>query len=287
MGKIRWLTTIQAILKESRTQQLPFLAGSLAFHTFLSLLPVVLLGWIIAATVAGQAVTAQLIEWTRQYLSPTGQAVIVRAVVTARNQASGSIFGLAVLVWSVVRIVWEIDIVFGRLYGKPHGKTLGRQIRDGFVAIFAIGVAVTAMLVAGIIATLVATLPLIGVITPILLLVGLTLVFLPLYYVFPPVPITIREIVPGAVIAAVGLALLQTLFQVYVALTTIADMFGVVGSIILVLLWLYAGAFILLLGIVVNVVLADRSDVSIEELTPWRGLVQRTRSFFDRSSKNR
>lgn len=287
MGKNRWAATIQAILVESRTQQLPFLAGSLAFHTFLSLLPVVLLGWIIAATVAGQVVTEQLIEWTRQYLSPSGQAVIVQAVISARNQASGSILGLVVLVWSVVRIVWEIDIVFGRLYGKPHGKTLGRQLRDGLVAIFAIGIAITAMLVAGIVATLVASLPLIGVITPVLLLIGLTLVFLPLYYVFPPVPITIREIVPGAVVAAVGLALLQTLFQVYVALTSIADMYGVVGSVILVLLWLYAGAFILLLGIVVNVVLADRSDVSIEEQTLWRGLIQRTRSFFDRSGEQR
>jgi membrane protein len=285
MDENRWIASIRVILIESRTQQLPFLASSLAFHTFLSLLPAMLLGWIIAATLAGETVTAQLIGWTRQYLTPSGQAVIVQAVVTARNQASRSILGLVVLVWSVVRIVWVIDIVFGQLYGHPHKKTFMRQLRDGFVAIFAIGVAITAMLVAGIVVTLVATLPLIGVITPVLLLIGFTLVFLPLYYVFPPVPITIREVVPGAVVAAIGLALLQALFQAYVTLTTIADMFGVIGSVILVLLWLYVGAFILLLGIVVNVVLADRSDVSADDPIPGHRLIQRTRALLDRSSE--
>lgn len=272
----RWLTRIREILAEVHTQQLPFLAGSLAFHTFLSLLPIVLLVWIIAATVAGQAVTAQLIEWTRQYLSPSGQAVIVQSVITARNQSSGSIFGLVVLVWSAVRIVWQIDLVFGELYRHPDKKTLGRQLRDGFVGIFAIAVGVAAMIGAGILFTVVTTVPLISVITPLFLLIGLTIVFLPLYYVFPPVPITLREIVPGAVVAAVGWALLQVLFQVYVTITTIGDMFGVVGSVILVLLWLYAGAFILLLGIVVNVVLAGRSDVTIDESS---GILRRTRSF--------
>lgn len=277
----RWITTIRKILGEVRTQQLPFLAGSLAFHTFLSLLPVLLLVWIIATTVAGQAVTAQLIEWTRQYLSPSGEAVIVQAVVTARDQESGSILGLAVLMWSTIRIVWQIDIVFGDLYGHPDEKTLRRQIRDGLVGILAISGGVAAMIGAGILFTVVTTVPLIGVITPVFLFAGLITLFLPLYYVFPPVPITIREIVPGAVVAAIGWALLQVLFQVYVAFTTLDDMFGVVGSVILVLLWLYAGAFILLLGIVVNIVLAGRSSVSVDESS---GIIQRTQSFLGRSS---
>lgn len=272
----RWLTRIREILVTARRQQLPFLAGGLAFHMFLSLLPIVLLAWMIAATVAGQAVTAQLIEWTRQYLSPSGQAVIVQAVATARDRSGGSILGLAVLVWSVVRIIWQIDIVFCELYNHPDERSFGHQLRDGFVGILAIGVGVAAVIGTGLLVTVVTTVPLIGVITPLFLLVGLTVVFLPLYYVFPPVPITLREIVPGAVVAAIGWALLQVLFQVYVAFTTIDNMFGVVGSVILVLLWLYVGAFILLLGIVVNVVLSGRSTVSVDGSF---GIIQRAQSF--------
>jgi membrane protein len=283
MREERLSMTIRTLLVEVRTQQLSFLAGSLAFHTFLSLLPIVFLGWIIAATVAGQAVTAQLIEWTRQYLSPSGQAVIVQAVFTARNQTSRSIFGLAVLVWSVVRIVWQIDIVFAELYGHPDEKSTGRKFRDGLVGIIAIGIGIAAMITAGIVFTMVARVPLLGVITPVLLLIGLVIVFLPLYYVFPPVPITLREIVPGAIVAAIGWALLQALFQVYVALTPIADMYGVIGSVILVLLWLYVGAFILLFGIAVNVVLAGRSEVTIDGPILDRELIQRARAFFDQS----
>lgn len=279
-----WLTTIRVILRETRTHNLSFLAGSLAFHTFLSLLPIILLVWISAATVAGDAVTEQLIEWTRQYLSPSGQAVIVEAVRTARTEANGSILGMAVLVWSIIRIIRGVDIVFRRLYGQPDGKSLVRQVRDGLVGFLAISVAVAAMIVAGVFLALVARLPLLGAVAPILLLIGLTIVFLPLYYIFPPVPVTFREIIPGAAVAAIGWGLLQGLFHVYAAVTPINDMYGVVGSVVLILLWMYVGAFILLWGIVVNVVLAGRSTADVDGPTSERGLIQRIQTILERSS---
>lgn len=279
-----WLTTVRVILRETRAHNLSFLAGSLAFHTFLSLLPIILLVWISSAMVAGDVVTEQLIEWTRQYLSPSGQAVIVQAVRTARTEANGSILGVAVLVWSIIRIIRGVDIVFRRLYGQPDGKSLVRQVRDGFVGFLAISVAVAAMIVAGVFLALVARLPLLGAVAPILLLVGLTIVFLPLYYIFPPVPVTFREIIPGAAVAAIGWGLLQGLFHVYAAVTPINDMYGVVGSVVLVLLWMYVGAFILLWGIVVNVVLAGRSTADVDGPTSERGLIQRIQTILERSS---
>lgn len=279
-----WLTTVRVILRETRTHNLSFLAGSLAFHTFLSLLPIILLVWISAAVVAGDVVTEQLIEWTRQYLSPSGQAVIVEAVRTARTEANGSILGVAVLVWSIIRIIRGVDIVFQRLYGQPDGKSLVRQVRDGLVGFLAISVAVAAMIVAGVFLALVARLPLLGAVAPILLLIGLTIVFLPLYYIFPPVPVTFREITPGAAVAAIGWGLLQGLFHVYATVTPINDMYGVVGSVVLILLWMYVGAFILLLGIVVNVVLAGRSTAEVDGPTSERGLIQRIQTILERSS---
>ncbi len=279
-----WLTTVRVILRETRAHNLSFLAGSLAFYTFLSLLPIILLVWISAATVAGDTVTEQLIEWTRQYLSPSGQAVIVEAVRTARTEANGSILGVAVLVWSIIRIIRGVDIVFRQLYSQPDGKSLMRQVRDGLVGFLAISVAVAAMIVAGVFLALVARLPLLGAVAPILLLIGLTIVFLPLYYIFPPVPVTFREIIPGAAVAAIGWGLLQGLFHVYAAVTPINDMYGVVGSVILILLWMYVGAFILLWGIVVNVVLAGRSTAEVDGPTSEHGLIQRIQTILERSS---
>lgn len=280
-----WLTTVRTILRAARTHQLSFLAGSLAFHTFLSLLPIVLFVWISAAMVAGEVVTEQLIEWTRQYLSPSGQAVIVQAVRTARTQTSGSLLGVAVLVWSIIRIIRGVDIVFQRLYGQPNGKSLKRQVSDGLVGFLAISMAVAAMIVVGVFFALVARLPLLGVLAPVLLLIGLTIVFLPMYYIFPPVPVTRREIIPGAAVAAIGWALLQGLFQVYVTVSPVEDMYGVVGSVILVLLWMYIGALILLLGIVVNVVLSGRTVAGVDGSTPEWSLCQRIQAVFDRSSE--
>lgn len=276
-----WVRTAWTIIIEVRTQQLPFLAGSFAFHLFLSLVPAVLLVWIVAATVAGDQITAQLIGWTGRYLSVSGQTIVVQAVETARHRTSGSLLGLAVLVWSVLRIFWGLDIVFCRLYGAPDGKSLTHQIRDGCVGILAIAVSLTAMVVVSAVFTVLPSLPLSWVGPSILLLLGLTIVFVPLYYVYPPVPITVREILPGAAVAAVGWTLLQGLFKLYVAFTPITDIYGVVGGVILVLLWLYAGTLLLLVGIVVNVVLAKRVTTTDEPI-PGKRLLQRIRALLNR-----
>lgn len=63
------------------------------------------------------------------------------------------------------------------------------------------------------------SIPLTGVVSPLLLVVGLCGVFFPMYYLFPSIDVTPREVLPGTIIGAVGWAILQVLFQVYVSLS--------------------------------------------------------------------
>jgi membrane protein len=77
--------------------------------------------------------------------------------------------------------------------------------------------------------------------------------FFPIYYVFPDVDVTAWEILPGVVVAAVGWALLQGLFQIYVAHST-AGGTDIVTGIMLLLTWLYFTGVVLLLGAVINAV---------------------------------
>jgi membrane protein len=79
-----------------------------------------------------------------------------------------------------------------------------------------------------------------------------------MYYVFPDVDVTFREVLPGAALAAVGWALLQSAFQVYVSLSSASQVYGVIGGVLLFLAWLYFGAVVILLGGATNVVLAGR-----------------------------
>jgi membrane protein len=53
---------------------------------------------------------------------------------------------------------------------------------------------------------------------------------------------------------------------VYAGVSRSVDLYGVVGGLLLLLTWLYVGGLALLLGVVVNAVLAGRVDPD----TVWR-----------------
>jgi membrane protein len=86
-----------------------------------------------------------------------------------------------------------------------------------------------------------------------------------MYYVFPDVDLRVVEVLPGTVLAAVGLTALESLFRVYVALSSTGETYGVIGSVVVLVTWLYFNGLVLLLGVVVNAVLTNRTaDVAIE-----------------------
>jgi membrane protein len=75
------------------------------------------------------------------------------------------------------------------------------------------------------------------------------LAFLLLYRVVPPVRVRLRDIVPGAVVAAIGLQLASAGFSVY--LTRFADfddVYGPLGAVLAFLLLVYVAAVVLLAG---------------------------------------
>lgn len=251
---------VWAIVHELRRQNLPFLAGSLAFYAFVSLLPLLLLVIVAATLIAGDAIAEHLIALTRLYLSPTGQDLLAEAITDAAGWVGSSLLGFLVLVWSAFRIFLGIDVAFTQLYGTTTEGSITHGLRDAVVGLFAIAIALVVAAAAGVVAALFPHVPYLEAFSPLLLIAGLVLVFFPLYYVFPDVDVSAREALPGTVVAAVGWAVLETLFHFYVSVTTLADVFGVIGGALLFLLWLYFGALVLLLGVVVNVVLAGRAS---------------------------
>lgn len=259
-GWVNGVEVAREIIVEARRQNLPFLAGSLAFYAFVSLLPLLLLAVIVATVVAGDTVAGYLLAVTRLYLSPAGEDLIAGAITDATGWVGGSLIGLVVLVWAAFRMFLGIDIAFSQLYGTTRSETpLGRQLRDGIVVVVAIVLVLIAAVLTVAVFTLFPEFRLSGVVDALLLVIGLLVAFFPLYYVFPNVEITPREALPGAVFSAIGWVVLERLFQLYVSVTTLAAVFGVIGGALLFLLWLYFGALILLVGVVINVVLAGRT----------------------------
>lgn len=252
---------IWEVVLEGRQQNLPFLAGSLAFYAFVSLLPLLLLVLVAATVLAGETVALYLLALTRLYLSPAGENLMASTLTDAAGWVGSSFIGLVVLVWAAFRMFLGLDIAFSQLYRtEPTDRPIRSRVRDGLVVLFAFVLTLGAAVGTVAAFTLLPDFRFSGVVDSLLLVFGLLVAFFPLYYVFPNVDVTPQEALPGAVFAALGWALLQSLFQFYVSITSLAAVFGVISGALLFLLWLYFGALILLVGIVLNVVLAGRAS---------------------------
>jgi membrane protein len=89
------------------------------------------------------------------------------------------------------------------------------------------------------------------------LFVSLLVALLPLYALLPPGRLRVREVLPGALVAATGWVLLRFGFELYAVYAAEYQVYGVLGALLLFITWLYIGALTVLIGAVVNVVVRE------------------------------
>lgn len=246
--------------EEVRDENVTFMAGSIAYHAFVSMLPLLVFLLVVLAAVGNEEFTARLAELTEQLLTPYARELVVESLNVATAQTGLSLVGAVTLLWGASKIFRGLDVAFSRIYDSDPSKSLLAKFENALIVVFALGGAVTALLVAGLAATFVPDLPFPAVLNPVLLVVSLALAFVPIYYVFPDVELTVGEILPGVVFAAVGWAALQAGFQSYVSFAARYEaIYGTLGSAFLLLIWLYFAGLVLLVGGVLNAVLAGRT----------------------------
>ncbi|MDS0299997.1 YihY family inner membrane protein [Halogeometricum sp. S1BR25-6] len=248
---------VRTVASRVREQNLTFLAGSLAYNAFVSLIPLLLLVVLLVSTVGSEVFATTVADLTESYLTPGAQTEIHAAIDNAGGEVGLSVTGTLILLWGALKLFRGLDTAFAEVYGTTDDGGIVKQLRDGLVAFVAIILSVAALALAGS-AFAYFQLPLLHVLNPLFLLFGLSVAFLPMYYVFPDVEMTVREAAPGAVVAAGGWAVLEVGFQVYAANASQYEAYGVIGGILLVLTWLYFSGFILLVGATVNAVIRER-----------------------------
>ena len=164
------------------------------------------------------------------------------------------------LVWGALKLFRGLDTAFEAIYEVDADTSIVDHVRDGLVVLLSLVLSVTAVVVATtVFSAVVDVAPVLRLALPLVLTAGLVVAFVPMYYVFPNVDVTVREVLPGALVAAVGWALLQGLFQVYVVLST-GGAAGLLTGVMLLLTWLYFSGAVLLLGVVVNAVVGGHTD---------------------------
>lgn len=256
-----------------RDQQLGFLAAAIAYYAFVSVFPLVLVALAVASAVAGQTFAAEVVALASGLLSDQAASLLETALRSEAGRGSATLVGLGFLLWTALRVFRGLDVAFSRIYGVESPPSLRDQVQDAVLVLAAVALALVATVAVS--TVLQSTLgPLANIASTLLLLLTLTAVFVPLYYVFPDCEVSVKDALPGSVFAAGGWVLLSAGFGVYAANATTFQLYGVIGAVLLALTWFYVGGLLLLLGAALNAVLAGRPDRQLQQ-EPLRGVKQR------------
>lgn len=258
------VTVARSVARVAKEREITFLAASLSYYTFVSLIPLLVTAVIAAAFVGGDAFRESVLDLAGRYLLPTARDQVEAIISDTAASGSVGVVGFAISTWGGLKIFRAVDTAFSRVYESDPGGLVD-QVKDGVVALGAIGVGIAGIFALGLAVALL-QIPFLTLLSPLLLLATLMAAFFPLYYVFPDTDVTPREVLPGTVFAAVGWTVLGAIFGVY-AEASATTAYGVLGAVLLLVTWFYFGGSLLLLGAVVNVVLGGREIPQLAGLT--------------------
>ncbi|WP_254544886.1 YihY/virulence factor BrkB family protein [Halomarina pelagica] len=249
------MSTVRSVSTLVREKNITHLAAGIAYYAFVSIIPMMLLAVAVASFVGGQALADRVTTMLGEQLTSSGQQIVTETLTNTTGRGGASIVGLIALTWSSLKLFRGLDLAFDEIYTDDIEASLLDQIQHALVVIVGIGIAIALVVAVGIaLSVLPVGIPLINVFGLLVLVVVLTIAFLPIYYVLPPVDVSLREVLPGAAIAAVGWVLLQIGFRIYAANADRYAAYGLIGAVLLFVTWLYFASMVVLLGAAVNAV---------------------------------
>ena len=249
--------TLVATYRTASEREITLLAAAFAYYAFVSLVPIVLLALVVGSLLGGEEVAERLVLIAGDFLPEAGEELLTEALTTEAGRAQATVVALVVSTWGALKVFRGLSVAFDRIYGQSVEKSFAKHLVDGAAVLVAIVGGLALMIGLGVLIRIAAdVVPFGGLLGWLGLFVGLVLVFLPVYYLLPPVEVEFTTIVPGAVFAAVGWTALQIGFQLFADNASQYEAYGAIGGVILFVTWLYFAGIIILLGAALNVVRA-------------------------------
>ena len=249
--------TLTAIYRTTSEREITFLAASVAYYAFVSLVPLVVLALAVGSLIGGATLAERLIDAAGDLLPAAGEELLTAALTAESGRTEASIVAVVVATWGGIKVFRGLSKAFDRVYGADEKTALVTELLEGVVVTLGVVGAFGLMIGVGVLLrALPGTVPFAGPVGWLLLVGGLVAAFLPIYYVLPPTAVTVREALPGTTVAAVGWTVLQAGFQLYASIAAGQEAYGALGAVLLFVTWLYFAGVLMLLGAVVNVVVA-------------------------------
>jgi len=248
----------EQVVELTHSRDVTFVAAGVAYYALASLVPMLLLAFAVATALGLELLLEQVLDSVGHLLTSTGQQLLADALADATGRTGAGVVGLIGFLWGTLKLSRGLSKAFGELYEQSAAVDLRKQATDTLIVFGSLAVAVT-VLVGFDIAVALLALPtaIVGPLQYVTLFFALVVALLPLYALLPAGRLSVRSVLPGTLVAAVGWILLRAGFAVYTTYAADYQVYGVLGALLLFVTWLYLGAFVILFGAVVNVVAED------------------------------
>jgi membrane protein len=239
----------------------PHLAAMIAYFALLSFVPLTFLSLSLLGLTGRADESSFLVKEIKLTLPGTPIDRIVDLVQTVQDNAAAlGIIGGAFLFWTSLSLFSVLESAFNIVYGRPnraflHGKGLAFILMIGslvtlFVALLAgsLGVAALKEYAPGFVSNS-ATAYAVSIAVS---LIGVLVFLVSCYYVLTNEDLTVREVLPGAILAAI---LLEGTFQVLPFYQRYADLnpaLRAFGAPAILLVWLYVMSNVMVFGAELN-----------------------------------
>lgn len=244
-------------------------AAGLSFYALLGLFPGLLAVVSIYGLVADPATLQSVLSSLAHTLPPQARAVVNEGLVTFVERPSGDltlrvVIGILAVLWSSSSGMGVLVRAINQAYGvSEHRSFFGRRaIALGFTAAGVVSVAVVVPALTALPKVLHALrADVLTVLVPPLAFTGAAFLALLVLFRYAPYkhPRTFKAVAPGAALAAGAWLLVSAGYSFYVRyLARLASTYGALEGVIVLLLWFYVSALVLLYAAELNVVLAGR-----------------------------
>ncbi len=253
--RAEWVATAKTVASIAYESDIRYIATSLAYYAFISLMPVLLLVFI----VFGRQLAGVVSVTGAQFLTPDTQQLLYEGLTAATGRTAATVLSVVVLAWSGANVAVGVLTVVERIEAVTE-QPLARQVCDAATVLGTLTAAVLVILVQSVFSALFAAGPLSVLVGFAVLFVALTVTLLPLYFVPSRVASSPQDALPGAMTTAMGWTALHAAIQFFAANAGQYAIYGVLSGLILILTSTYVAAIVLMVGVVVNAVLATDTD---------------------------
>jgi len=243
----------------------PTIGAALAFYSVLSLAPLLVIAVALAAMIFDpDAVERHLLGEMHGMVGPAGAAAIGEMLEHAQQPAQGvaaTLLGLVTLLFGASGVFGELQAAMNTIWkAPPPGRGVLALIRQRFLSFAMVLGSGFLLLVSLLLSAAIAVLgkflsgifpaiePQLHLGSTLVTLVLATLLFAMIFRLLPDAYVAWRDVWEGAIFTALLFTAGKTLIALYLGKSGLASAYGAAGSLVVLIVWTYYSAQILLFG---------------------------------------